>query len=73
MHRWLILLVLTPVALAQPVFDDRISLKLDTSEADAVLAILNANAARQPVTERSDTKWRWWLRKDMVAQLSSKE
>ena len=73
MHRRLILLVLTPVALAQPVFDDRISLKLDASEADAVLAILNANAARQPVTERSDTKWRWWLRKDMVAQLSSKE
>ena len=53
MHRWLILLVLTSVALAQPASDDRISLKLDTSEADAVLAILNANAARQPVTEEA--------------------
>src|SRR5260370_11345890 len=52
MHRWLILLVLTS-ALAQPASDDRISLKLDTSEADAVLAILNANAARQPVTEKA--------------------
>src|SRR5260370_9407086 len=51
MHRWLILLVLASVALAQPASDDRLSLKLDTSEADAVLTILNANAARHPFTE----------------------
>src|SRR6266851_5278016 len=46
---WL-LLALASSALAQPPADDRISLKLDTSEADAVLAILNANATNQAVS-----------------------
>ncbi len=41
--------MVTTVALAQPAPDDRISIKFDTSEAEAVLAILNTNAARQPI------------------------
>src|SRR5260370_18102813 len=49
MRQALILLVLTSVALAQPASGDRTSLKLDTSEAEAVLAILNSNAARHTV------------------------
>src|SRR6476469_653795 len=46
----IVIFALTSFALARPVSSDRISLTLDGSEAEAVLAILNATATQQPVT-----------------------
>ncbi len=50
MKQFFAILTLSLLPLAQKSPDDRITLKLDTSESDAVLAILDATAAQRPAT-----------------------
>ena len=68
-HRWLCLLVLVLIA-AGAAAEDRVQFTLDTSEADAVLAILNKRAAGQ---EPSAADWQKLFASEPYQRLKKRE
>ena len=68
--RLLLITALLASMTALAVAEDRVQLKLDTSEADAVLAILNQRAAGQPVT---DADWQRLFTSEPYLRLKKRE
>ena len=68
--RYLLIAVLLAGTVASAVAEDRVRFKLDTSEADAVLAILNQRAASKPV---SDADWQRLFTSEPYLRLKKRE